>query len=230
MRTFLSLTLGTIFFCSCSNNGDDVPPIPMDNKAPLSVTQLTFPTDNMLCSDNELDFQWEKALDPNNDTLTYILEVATDDKFTNTEVFETASNIKTVTLAKNQIYYWRVAAKDPFNLIGPYTNVSKFYTEGGGETNHLPFLPDLVVPENNQSVDAGMVKLVWASRDVDGDQLAFDVYLDTKNPPETKIESNKSTFSIGVSVQPNTTYFWRIVVNDGNGGEAIGRVWSFTTN
>ncbi|SIT11584.1 hypothetical protein SAMN05421766_11117 [Zobellia uliginosa] len=233
MRAIIIFLLATTIFWSCSSSSDDGAEkgtLPIDNKAPLPVTELLFPPNNMLCSDNVLEFQWEKAQDPNEDPLTYILEVATDDQFTEAAIFDSASNATTITLDKNQIYYWRVAAKDPFNLIGPHSKASKFYTEGFGETNHLPFMPDLVAPDTNEMVDEGIVKLDWTGGDVDGDPLAYDIYFDTKNPPENKIGSNESKSSIEVNVLPASTYFWRVRVKDGKGGEAIGHVWSFASN
>lgn len=234
MKTIIKILLLTAFlgFSSCSGNSDDdlnKEKKLTDNKAPLPVSKLIFPNNNMLCTDNELEFKWEKAEDPNNDELTYTLEVATDIEFKDVEVFNTDLTSKKITLKKDQIYYWRVSAKDPFNLTGPYSEVSKFYTEGFGETNHLPFMPDLIFPQNNEHIDKLIVKLDWAGKDVDNDNLTYDVYLDTENPPTAIIKSNISKSFLEVNINNATTYYWRVVVKDGNGGEAIGSVWIFVT-
>jgi hypothetical protein len=39
-----------------------------------------------------------------------------------------------------------------------------------------------------------------------------------------------SLLSIVCNLNTATTYYWKIVVKDNNGGQAIGQVWSFYSN
>ncbi len=105
------------------------------------------------------------------------------------------------------------------------------YTEGLGEVNHLPFSPAVISPEIDEVINNASVLLSWASSDVDVDDvLAYDVYLGLDNPPITTVSMEQSEKKYTASsLDAATTYYWKIVVKDGNGAATIGPVWSFKT-
>lgn len=60
--------------------------------------------------------------------------------------------------------------------------------------------------------------------------LTFDVYLDTVNPPATKVAGNVSTATFAPSLTPGTQYYWKVTAIDATDGRTDGVVWSFVTH
>ena len=234
MKNFIYLSIISVLFISCGGGSDDpepTPVIPVINVAP-SIPVLTSPLDNKLCLDNTVSFQWNKSTDENKDAITYQIQVAKDNAFTQIEkTFDGADNTASFALSKNTAYYWRIKATDAKGLASTYSSVFKFYTAGEAVVNHLPFAPELVAPILNTALNTGTISLKWAASDVDTtDALSYDVYFGTTNPPTLKISENKSSTSVDVTLEPTKEYFWKVVVKDNKGGETVGQVWKFKTN
>lgn len=231
MKNFIYLSIISIVFTSCGGSSDDSQPATVENTAP-TVPVLVSPADNKLCLDNSVSFQWNKATDANNDVITYQIQVAKDNAFTQIEkTFDGADNIAAFALAKNTAYYWRIKATDAKGLASAYSSTFKFYTAGDAVINHLPFAPELVQPVLNTSLSTTTATLKWTATDVDtADTLTYDVYFGTANPPTAKVSENKSANTFDVTLEPTKQYFWKIVVKDNKGGETVGQVWKFKTN
>jgi len=203
-------------------------PDPIENRAPLSVSSLKYPTNNLLCINNTLDFEWEKATDPDGDNLSYIIEIAADNTFSSLiHNYTVSATSRTITLDKGEAFYWRVKAKDPKGLTSEYSSIFQFYTEGIGEENHLPFSPAITSPSLEGTVQGSTVDLKWTASDVDNDPLTFDILFDTSNPPVTKVGDNQSDTSLTVNLAANTKYYWQVIVKDDKGGQTLGQIWSF---
>lgn len=234
MKNFIYLSIISLLFTACGSGGGDepvTPPVPV-NTAP-TVPVLASPTDNKLCLDNTVVFQWNPSSDTEKDAIVYQIQVAKDNGFTQIASTLTAtSNLThTVTLDKNTAYYWRVKATDAKGLASAYSTTYKFYTAGVAVVNHLPFAPDLVHPTINSVLTGTSATLTWTASDVDtSDVLTFDVYFGKANPPTVKVSNNISTLSATIIVEPTKQYFWKVVVKDNKGGETIGQVWKFKTN
>ena len=233
MKKYLYLiTIGLLLIACGGSGGDDTPPPPeppTENKAPSSPTQI-YPANNDLCIDNSVTFSWNAATDPENDVLSYVVEVSENNSFsplTETKTVSTTST--TISLEKGVAFYWRILAKDSNNSSN-YSAANSFYTEGNGVTNYVPFSPELVTPTNNETVQSTTVDLKWTARDVDNDALTYDVYLDTTNPPTTKKEDNSANTTVTITVESSKNYYWYVVAKDGNGGKTIGQVWQFKTD
>jgi hypothetical protein len=227
----ISLLIIGIVISACSSGGDDPVDTPKENQAPSKVGSLTYPTNNLLCITNIMEFQWGTSTDPDGDRVSYTLDISKDNLFsTIAESFTVTSNSKTITLEKGVAYYWRVKALDNKNLGSDYSDTYQFYTEGEGETNHLPFTPKLISPDLDTSVSGISTNLQWNCSDVDNDSLIYDVYFDTMNPPVNKVGENLSDKTFNVSLNATTTYYWKVIAKDNNGGQSIGQIWSFTTN
>jgi len=231
-KLLYTLALST-FLWSCGGGGGETPPPPEpENNAP-SAPSLVYPTNNLLCIDNVLDFDWNSSTDPDGDALTYQVQVAKDAQFT--QIAHTQSSIsgtlKTLTLDKGVAYYWKVKAVDSKNASSEYSSVYQFYTEGEGVSNHLPFSPVLVSPELSSVVTESTANLQWTASDVDtADTLSYDVYFGTENPPSVLSSENQSTSSLEVNLASSTTYYWKVIVKDGQGGQTIGQIWNFSTD
>lgn len=231
MKNLIYLSVFSLLLISCGGGSDDPDPTPTENVAP-TVPTLTGPVDNKLCLDNNVSFQWNRATDANNDDITYQIQVAKDNAFSQIEKTFDGSGINaTISLAKNTAYYWRVKATDSKGLASAYSSVFKFYTSGEAVVNHLPFAPELVEPVLNTALSTNTATLKWNASDVDtGDILTYDIYFGTANPPTAKVGENKSEKTFDVNLEASKEYFWRVVVKDNKGGETVGQVWKFKTN
>ena len=234
MKNFIYLSIIVLLFSACgSGGGDDEPVIPVPVNTAPTVPALTSPTDNKLCLDNTIIFQWNASSDTEKDPIVYQIQVAKDNGFTQiVSTLDATSNLtNTAILDKNTAYYWRVKATDAKGLASAYTATYKFYTAGVAVVNHLPFAPGLVLPVMNSTLTGTSTTLSWTASDVDtSDTLTYDVYLGTTNPPTVKIGNNVAARTITANVEPTKQYFWRVVVKDNKGGETVGQVWKFKNN
>lgn len=227
------ITIGLVV-CSCGGSGGDEPKTstpPVENNAP-SVPSLVAPVNNALCIDNEVEFKWNAATDADSDAISYEIQIANDTQFSQiAHTFKGETINKTVSLEKGVAYYWRVKAIDSKNASSSYSSVYNLYTEGEGDSNHLPFSPTLISPALNTVILESTATLEWSASDVDGnDILSFDVYFGTSNPPTQKQVENQTSNTLSVSLEPSINYYWKVVVKDGSGGETIGQIWNFTTD
>ena len=230
MKNFIYLSIIGLLFVSCGSSGDDSLAEP-ENVAP-TVPVLTLPVDNKLCVSNTVTFEWNKSTDTNKDNITYTIEVAKDNQFAQIiKTVDGTSNSQNIELEKNTAYYWRIKAKDSKGLSSDFSSVYKFYTAGEAVINHLPFAPELLSPTINENLNITTASLKWNATDVDiTDELTYDVYFGTVNPPTQKISENNSTKTVDATLESAKEYFWRVVVKDGKGGETVGQVWKFRTN
>lgn len=235
MKKHIFYIIVSLLFSGCSGgSGDDDPSTtttPEETNVAPTVPSLVYPTDNLLCIDNNLEFKWNASTDSNGDNISYTIEISKSNDFSSIEFTSSVNTTsKVVTLEKGIAYYWRVKSKDNKNASSSFSSVFNLYTEGEGVSNHLPFAPDLVSPSLNATEQAGSITLSWTASDTDGDNLSYNVYLDTNNAPNTLVSENQSESTFTTTVQSSSTYFWKIVVNDDKGGQTTGQVWSFKTN
>lgn len=221
-----------IFSCSSSGGGEDPIIEPEKKNSAPSVPTLVYPTNNLLCIDNVLEFKWNKSNDSEGDAITYKIDVSKDNQFSQIDFTSNVSSInKTFTLEKGIAYYWRVKAIDSKNESSNYSSIFSLYTEGVGVSNHLPFAPQLVSPLNNTIETAGDVNLEWTASDANpDDSLTFDVYFGTSNPPIDLVSEDQTETTLNRTVISATNYYWKVIVKDNNGGETIGQIWNFSTN
>ena len=226
------LTLSTVLW-SCGGGGGDTPPPVTVNHAPTTPT-LAYPTADLLCLENPVECKWNASTDEDpGDVITYQLEVAKNSSFTDSkQTFNIQTLTQSVPLLEDVAYYWRVKATDDKNASSSYSSVYKFYTYGEGITNHLPFSPDLVSPTLNGVVLTATANLQWTASDADvADTLTFDVYFGTDESLASVTPVNQTaTNFVTPTLAASTTYYWKVVVKDGKGGQTIGQIWNFTTD
>ncbi len=144
---------------------------------------------------------WDSSIDGN---------IGTGTNFTSSQLSEGTHNIT-------------ASVTDSHNNTS-FALITIFVSQG----NLPPEIPTDPTPENN-AVDVDLaVTLNWQCSDPDGDPLVYDVYFST-NPNPAFISNNQSnTDYVPQNLQENTTYYWKIVVSDGQ-LEHESPVWSFTT-
>ncbi len=216
----------------CSSCGGDSKPTPEPVNSAPSKPILSAPTNNLLCINNMVAFQWNASTDPEGNSITYQIQIAKDNQFS--QVVETITGAVTTQsflLEKGVAYYWRAKAIDSNNKSSDFSSTFQFYTEGVGVSNHLPFTASIVSPQLNAAVQGATTVLEWNASDVDSnDILTYDVYFGTVNPPTTKVASNQSAKTYTQNISAATNYYWRIDVKDNKGGVNKGQVWNFKTN
>ncbi len=96
-------------------------------------------------------------------------------------------------------------------------------------TNNPPNIPSNSFPPDNDVGVSTTARLIWRCSDPDGDPLTYDVYFGTSSNPPLYQSGISSTYVNPGSLNENTTYYWKIVAKDNNGGTTEGSVWSFET-
>jgi hypothetical protein len=224
-RVFIITTIVSFCLLNVQCAKDEV------NKAPTAAS-LIYPTENLLCIDNTINFNWTEAIDPEEDDLEYNLIIATDRAMTNIVQNSTITTLQSlVSLEKQTAYYWRVDALDIDNNQGTSSEIFAFYTKGDAVLNYAPFSAELVSPENDSEQSATTsISLDWNAADANTtDTLTYELYFG-ENATLTLIDDSLSDKSHIVSVESGKTYSWKVNVKDQNGAKSIGQTWSFTVN
>ncbi|TYC02170.1 MAG: S8 family serine peptidase, partial [Kosmotoga sp.] len=97
------------------------------------------------------------------------------------------------------------------------------------DVNRDPNAPNLPDPSNNEQDVAVDVLISWWCTDPDGDSLVYDVYFGKTTNPGIVSTDQSSIFYDPGTLDPDTTYYWKIKAKDGKGGETTGPLWSFKT-
>ena len=223
---FITALFSILILVSCG--GDDGPP---PNNAPTQVSQVIFPTANLLCTDNNVAFEWNASTDAEGDSVRYNIIIATDRDLNDiVEQRTVTTNSVTITLQQGVAYYWNITAIDSEDNAAESSQTLAFFTSGPGITNYAPFTAALNAPGNDSNITAGSVNLSWIGGDTDtNDTLVFDIYFGLQAEPPL-LQSALSSENIDVTTNSGNTYFWRVDTIDDSGVKTIGQIWSFTTN
>ncbi len=96
--------------------------------------------------------------------------------------------------------------------------------------NNLPPPPTNPLPRINSNNQSANPMLKWqCEEDPDGEEITFNLYLDTYNASTLVASNLKDLKYFATGLSSNTKYFWKIEATDGE--DAIqSNVWSFTTH
>ncbi|WP_109433998.1 hypothetical protein [Aquimarina sp. AU119] len=231
MKYIYVFILSTLLLFSCSVEEDESILVESlrDLRLEPTIPSLIYPTNDLVCTNFNLEFDWNRSTSIYKKPLDYVIEIATDRGFENllftTTTSETESNF---TLEKGTYYFWRVKAKDNKGNESLYSSIQTFITEPEGNTNILPSISSSSTPITGAIVTGNTTRLSWNANDHDADSLVYDVYFGESNPPQLVAE-NIDVTTLDVQIEANKTYYWRIVAKDDKQGVAIGRVWNFST-
>ncbi|MGK5090977.1 Calx-beta domain-containing protein [Deltaproteobacteria bacterium TL4] len=94
-------------------------------------------------------------------------------------------------------------------------------------SNNVPDVPHSPFPPNTSIVSKNSNTLQWQGGDIDNDSLYYNVYWGTNsNPP--LVSGSQSQTSYVATLSSDTTYYWKVIVSDGN-TTTSSPVWSFST-
>ncbi|MHC4215945.1 MAG: hypothetical protein ACYSWP_21555, partial [Planctomycetota bacterium] len=123
-------------------------------------------------------------------------------------------------------YFWKIVASDGQSSVkGP---VWKFTTEEADPTNKAPDSASNPSPIDGATGVEISITLSWTCSDPDGDALTYDVLMGTTADPVDKVASGISSSSQEVSLDANTTYYWKVIASDGQRATSSA-VWQFKT-
>ena len=210
------LLLFFVFLSSCkiklgsdSDNGEEQnflhDPQPADNASGVSLT----PQLNWIYNDSSSYINFDIYLDTINPPNKLLAHVNSNSYFI------------TSPLLSNKTYFWRV--RSLFNGNQYESNIWRFTTTNmGGSTIYNPNPPD-------SAKDISLTPQLSWNYNGSSNNLRYDIYLDTINPPFNFIsEVYNPYYFISSPLTGNRTYYWQIKAIY-NYGVTYSNVWRFTT-
>ncbi|GAA3513489.1 hypothetical protein GCM10022393_29100 [Aquimarina addita] len=178
-------------------------------------------------------FEWEPLVDPDGDAIRYELLIDTkEDPVTSVaESLEGTNYVVKAPLDEGVTYYWKVIATAANGSITQSDEVFSFTTL---KDNNQP-KPFTLIGVTDTAIGVDLFpEFSWnASQDEDGDALTYTLYLDQNEDPQAifaeEIENESYKVIDDQRLELLNTYFWKVKVTDGNGGEALSDTYSFTT-
>jgi len=222
LKNYIYFFLFILIGCSGSSGGSETPEPPPPPPAP-TVAVLKTPAQNSECLDGEnVEFSWNAS--QNTDSYTIVVK----NLLTTAQISQTTTSTSvTIKLDVGQPYSWFITSSSSVSSQTASTTKWKFYLKGDPTSNYAPFPADLISPKSESNVNVGNVKFEWKGSDVDeNDTLKFDLYVDSENPPTTRVKSNLSSSTTNVTLDAGT-YYWKIVTKDSQGSNSDSGVAMF---
>ena len=225
LKKLFTLFIITLFY-SCggsSGGGGDTPPPPPPPPTPKATT-LIAPADKTECLDGEnVEFSWNAS--ENTDSYAIIIK----NLLTAQSISQTTTSTKvTIKLEVGQPYSWYIVSSSNTSTTTAESGKWKFYLKGEQILNYAPFPADLSSPKSESTVDAGSIKFEWSGSDVDdGDTLTYDIYIDSANPPTTRVRTGYASSTLDYTISEGGTYYWKIVTKDNHGSNSESGVSMF---
>ncbi|WP_298237651.1 hypothetical protein [uncultured Algibacter sp.] len=229
-QIFIIIALSIIVF-SCGGGEDSPGEITPPTNTKPSAVSLIYPSENLLCIDNTIAFNWTQATDPDNDQVRYKITISKSRDLTNPIENRTVSGtLLNISLEKAIAYYWRIISVDSKGNEGDPSPILAFYTSGEGVSNYAPFTAELVSPQGDSNIDAGTVTLNWKGADTnESDTLTYELFFGESTDPAL-VSSELSAEITDVIVEAGKTYYWKVNTSDDAGAKSIGQIWSFNVN
>ena len=222
LKNYIYFSLFVLMGCSGSSGGGETPEPPPPPPAP-TVAVLKTPAQNSECLDGEnVEFSWNAS--QNTDSYTIVVK----NLLTTAQISQTTTSTSvTIKLDVGQPYSWFITSSSSVSSQTASTTKWKFYLKGEPTINYAPFPADLISPKSESNVNVGNVKFEWNGSDVDeNDTLKFDLYVDTENPPTTRVKSNLTSNSSNLNLETGT-YYWKVITKDDSGSNSDSGVSMF---
>jgi hypothetical protein len=126
---------------------------------------------------------------------------------------------------KGGMFYWQVETTDANGL----TTISPVWRF---DVNSNPLATTLSLPAANTTAISCTPDIIWkTTKDPEGDDLTYDLYLGTSSTTPASYSSGLSDTALTVStaLSPNTDYYWKVVSKDPYGGSSTSAIQKFTT-
>lgn len=166
--------------------------------------------------------------DPDLDDLQVQFYNASDDQLIDELTTPSGQQVSTTwnSLTPGVTYYWYVTVSDDEYTT---TSPSWMFIIDSEEENHPPYHPSCPNPYNQSTNVPLEITFHWVGDDPDEeDTVTYDLYWGT-SPDVDLMVANHTTTSYEVTLEENTTYFWRVISWDNHGVHRMGPLWQFTT-
>jgi len=196
---------------------------------PPSDPVAVYPASGAVNVPIDVQLQWSSS-DPDNDEITYDLFVGktfplakvVSDQAGPSYLPEQSAYYEFLTR-----YYWQVVARDSRGLTNENSPIWSFTTSD--KTNLSPYVPKALTPAAN-AVDVALRPVFsWTGGDPDGDQVVYDLYLDSVSPPLQVVAANLALerWTPDADLSEGVHYYWSIVARDVSGKETRSEIYSF---
>ena len=229
MRKIIFIIVSFLTIISCGKKKSNLVPEP-------TAAILVSPANNEACitgitisnTENKITFNWTAGANTDSYllTVTNLISKAQQTQ-SNTE------NTATFTLQQNTPYSWYVTSKSSKSAASTISLTWKFYNSGSGTSSYPPYPAEILNPLMGQFITPvnGKINLQWKGTDADNDIVNYDVYLGTSSNNVTAIKTlHTSTSLADLSVNANTTYYWKVISRDGKGNTSDSGLFEFKTN
>ncbi len=190
----------------------------IDNQPPKPPT-LTTPENNTNDNQHTQTFKWEN-LDPTENTtpMTYWLQVSTDTLFENIVkeniwIIEDSSELD---LENDNVYYWRVKARDNAGNRGSWSDNYRFRVD-----TVKPPTPNLTTPQKDVTGTETLQTYGWENLDSkeNSTPVSYRMQISTDNAFENIVHDNSKILDnlYDVDVENNDNYYWRVRGKDNAG-------------
>ena len=171
---------------------------------PPSEPALVFPAHGQRGLGKKVGMKWKKSKDPDGDLVTYDVHICSDESLTTD--CTTGTNI--LSLLNTNIYY---AGVGMYGIGFLFVGMIVTFLYGSNNKKNLALLAASVLIATILLIScggggSGGVSGAVISSEYTGDEISYSVDLEA-----------------------GTTYYWKVVAEDGNGGEASSEVRSFET-
>ncbi len=164
---------------------------------------------------------WQAAIDPDGDPVLYDVSWRPAAQSSATIITTVNTSLTMTGLSFATTYYWSVLARDPYGASTPMT--------GGAQALQLVFKNSppsaagyLTAPSYSFHTSSPSVDVSWLpSTDPDGDPVAYQLDIKTSTGAWSPLALGAAT-SFPLSVQYETTYYYRVDAVDPYGGVSTG--------
>ncbi|MDO5969910.1 SUMF1/EgtB/PvdO family nonheme iron enzyme [Flavivirga aquimarina] len=207
-----------------------------ENNLPTAPV-LRTPVNGAIDVSRNITLEWEPSVDIDNDIVTYNLFLGSNAS-NPYDVSLLASGLQNPSynfvtpLDDQKTYFWRVEAIDGYSNQKVSHAGSLFTWQFTIENykNDAPVMGTIFSPSDGTKNITTKPVLQWpAATDKDGDAVIYGLYLGNSqtNLVEIAIGLRENKYQVDLK-NPYTTYYWRVVAYDENGGTTEGPILSFT--
>lgn len=217
-----------LIICSCSKKSES-PPAKI---LPPAAAQLDAPANDRPCitgtfisdTTSSVTFSWLSAAYADD------YEIDVTNLLNNTTITKnTSDNFIDIVILKNTPYSWQVISTEGGTIQTAKSEIWKFYNSGPSITTYAPFPAILTAPVLGEELHGQTsVTLSWQGSSVENNITGYDVYWGTSNSPP--FYKTVSASNVSVSLNPKTTYYWRVITKDSNGNTSKSQLSQFTND
>ena len=200
-----------------------------NNIPPSPPTLITPNNDSTIITqeaNEEVFFQWNNAIDPDNDVVSYRIWIDSDPSFSDPLNYSIVDTNTIAYLEPNQQYYWRVTATDSNNNLSNYSETWSFYLENG----LIPTAPTLLFPLNETECANEALTFQWnPSNDLNGSNISYTLFVSNSSDFSGNVETyvTQNTYYT-LNLPASTSLYWKVEASNGSNSNTSD-TWSLYT-